>query len=48
MRVRSTGKELSAEWVQIYTLKDGKICDFREFYDTAQEVEGYRRTSRAN
>ena len=42
MRVKSTGKELSAEWVQIYTLKDGKICGFREFYDTAQEVEGYR------
>jgi uncharacterized protein len=42
MRVKSTGKELSAEWVQIYTLKDGKIIDFREFYDTAQEVEGYR------
>jgi uncharacterized protein len=41
MRVRKTGKELSAEWVQIYTLKDGKICAFNEFYDTAQEVEGY-------
>jgi uncharacterized protein len=42
MRVKSTGKKLAAEWVQIYTLKDGKIVDFREFYDTAQEVEGYR------
>jgi uncharacterized protein len=41
MRVRSTGKTLNAEWVQIYTLKDGKIVRFREFYDTAQEVRGY-------
>jgi len=42
MRVKSTGKELSTEWVQVYTLRDGKIVDFREFYDTAQEVEGYK------
>lgn len=42
MRVKSTGKTVSAEWVQIYTLRDGKIVNFREFYDTAQEVEGYR------
>jgi uncharacterized protein len=42
MRVKSTGKKLSGEWVHIYTLKDGKIVDYREFYDTAQEVEGYR------
>jgi uncharacterized protein len=42
MRVRATGKELSAEWVQIYTVENGKITKFREFYDTAQEVRGYK------
>jgi ketosteroid isomerase-like protein len=42
MRVKSTGKTLAGEWVHIYTLKDGKIVDYREFYDTAQEVEGYK------
>lgn len=42
MRVRATGKELSAEWVQIYTVQDGKITKFGEFYDTAQEVLGYK------
>jgi uncharacterized protein len=42
MRVRATGKHLNAEWVQIYTVKDGKIVGFREFYDTAQEVRGYK------
>jgi uncharacterized protein len=41
MRVRKTGKELSGEWVHIYTVEDGKITKFREFYDTAQEVRGY-------
>lgn len=42
MRVKSTNKTLQAEWVQIYRVKDGKIVDFREFYDTAQEVAAYR------
>src|SRR6267143_5051382 len=34
-RVDSTGSLLRSPWVHVFTLRHGKISDFRSFYDTA-------------
>ncbi|MBV8360751.1 MAG: nuclear transport factor 2 family protein [Deltaproteobacteria bacterium] len=33
--VRVTGRVVEANWAQIFTLRDGLICKFREYSDTA-------------
>ena len=33
--VRATGRLVEANWAQIFTLRDGLICKFREYSDTA-------------
>ena len=40
--VKKTGRKVSADWIHIFTIKDGKVTAFREFTDTAQAVEAYR------
>jgi ketosteroid isomerase-like protein len=40
--IRKTGKSVSAEWVHIFTIKDGKVTRFDEFTDTAQFAEAMR------
>ena len=37
-RVDSTGSLLLSPWVHVFTLRNGKITDFRSFYDTAAAV----------
>ena len=37
-RVDSTGSVIQSPWVHVYTLRNGKISDFRSFYDTAAAV----------
>ena len=37
-RVESTGSLLQSPWVHVFTLRNGKISDFRSFYDTAAAV----------
>jgi ketosteroid isomerase-like protein len=34
-RVRATGREWNTPWVQVHTVRDGAICRFREYTDTA-------------
>jgi uncharacterized protein len=41
--VRKTGKATSADWCHVFTVKDGKVSEFREFTDTASFAEAYRR-----
>ena len=31
----ATGSLIRSPWVHVFTLRDGKICEFRSFYDTA-------------
>jgi uncharacterized protein len=31
----ATGRNMSSEWVMVFTLRDGKIVQFREFADVA-------------
>ena len=37
-RVDSTGSLFQSPWVHVFTLRNGKISDFRSFYDTAAAV----------
>ena len=34
-RVRATGREWDTDWVQVHVVRDGAICRFREYTDTA-------------
>jgi ketosteroid isomerase-like protein len=40
--VRRTGKHAGAEWCHVFTIKDGKVSQFREFTDTASFADAYR------
>jgi ketosteroid isomerase-like protein len=35
LRVPATGREWNTGWVQVHTVRDGAICRFREYTDTA-------------
>jgi ketosteroid isomerase-like protein len=37
-RIDSTGKLLQSPWVHVFTVRHGKICEFRSFYDPANAV----------
>ena len=41
-KIRKTGREVSSDWVHVFTIRDGKVAKFREFNDTAQFAEAYR------
>lgn len=40
-RVRSTGSVINSPWVHVFTLRAGKISEFRSFYDSAAAVTAY-------
>jgi uncharacterized protein len=40
-RIRATGRIVEAKWVQVFTLRDGKISRYREYSDTAAWDSGY-------
>jgi ketosteroid isomerase-like protein len=35
MRVKATGRTCAVEWVHAFTLRDGRVTEFREYTDTA-------------
>jgi uncharacterized protein len=41
--IRKTGRPFATEWVHVFTVKGGKVSQFREHTDTAQVAEGFRR-----
>lgn len=41
-RVRGTGKMFDNSWVMIYTVRDGKVTNFRCYEDTAAVAEAFR------
>jgi len=45
--VRATGKQYGLDWVHVFTLRDGFISDFREFFDTARVVDAFRAASKS-
>jgi hypothetical protein len=44
-RVKATGRIVEAKWVQIFTLRDGRIRRYREYSDTAAWDHGYSATA---
>lgn len=37
-QVKSTGSVIRSPWIHVFTLQDGKIAEFRAFYDTAAAI----------
>ena len=44
-RVKSTGREFSSDWVHVFTVRDGKVAGFKEYYDTDACADAYRAAS---
>lgn len=42
--VKDTGKTFSTDWVHIFTIKNGKITAFLEFFDNAAANRAYQKT----
>ena len=40
--VRATGRTIELDLVHVWTLRNGKLAKFREYYDTYTAVEAYR------
>jgi ketosteroid isomerase-like protein len=41
VNVRTTGRSVASDWVMVFTLKEGRITQFREWTDSAQVVRAY-------
>ncbi len=41
-RVRKTGRITDFEWVHVFTMRDGRVATWEEFYDTAAAAEAYK------
>ena len=40
--LKKNGKKLASDWCHIFTFRNGKVAQFREFLDTAQAAEAFR------
>jgi uncharacterized protein len=45
--VRSTGRSYESNWVHIFSVLDGKIAGFEEFFDTAAVNKAFEKASAA-
>ena len=45
--VRATGKSYSTDWVHLFTVADGKITDFHEFFDNAAATRAFQMSAAA-
>ena len=41
-RVKATGLHYDTEWVHVFTVKEGKVSEFREYTDTATIIEALK------
>jgi ketosteroid isomerase-like protein len=46
-RIKSTGKIVESPAVHIFTVKDGKVTAFDEYFDTAAAEAGYQKSAAA-
>lgn len=46
-KVVSTGRTFETDWTHIFTVKDGKITNFLEFFDTALMERAYQQSATA-
>ena len=45
--VKATGRNFETDWVHIFTVKDGKVTGFLEFFDTAAMGRAYQKATSA-
>lgn len=45
--VRTTGQTYDNPWVHIFTVRDGKVCRFEQYNDTAAALKAFRSTQAA-
>lgn len=45
--VRATGKTYKTDWVHVFHLRDGKISEFKEFFDNAAATRAFQMTAAA-
>lgn len=45
--VRATGKSYETDWVHIFHVHDGKIQEFKEFFDNAAATRAFQKTAAA-
>lgn len=45
--VKSTGNTYSTDWVHIFTMRDGKVAEFREFFDNAAATRAFQKAASA-
>lgn len=45
--IKATGRDFDSDWVQIFTVRDGKITSFLEFFDTAAAERAYQKAATA-
>jgi uncharacterized protein len=41
-KLKPSGGTMSSSWVMVFTLKNGKVIDFKEYSDSAQMVRAYK------
>lgn len=46
-KIISTGRNFETDWTHIFTVREGKITSFLEFFDTAVMERAYQRTATA-
>lgn len=46
-RVKPTGREFSGDFAHVFTIRNGKVSDFREYTDTAAAAGAYQKAMRA-
>lgn len=42
LRVKSTGRTVRDDWVQVFTFQGGRVAQFREYLDSAAVAEAFR------
>jgi ketosteroid isomerase-like protein len=42
MTMKKNGRKHASDWIHVFTIRGGKVVQFREFSDTAQAAEAFR------
>lgn len=44
-RVKSNGRQYESDWAHVFTLRDGKVVGFQEYYDTGACADAFQAAS---
>ena len=44
-RIKANGREYGSDWAHVFTLRDGKVVKFQEYYDTGTCADAFRTAS---